>query len=435
MSLPSLIEIVPLTQPVRADITVPGSKSITNRALLLAALGSGETTLRGALWSDDVEVMVGALRTLGFDVDVEPDPAEAGNCSIRVTGRGGEIPNAGTEAEPLSIYVGNAGTAARFLMAFVALGRGVYRLHGVDRMHSRPQRALIDALRELGYRVEDEGRGCLPATIYGEGPKQADCSVSIEESSQFASALLLSSRVGGWNINVLGEDAEESAYVAMTLKLLRVFPQDGGEFQVEPDCSSASYFLAAGALLPGFKLQVANWPESDWQIDGRFSEFARRFVVEMGNEGVEAYPAVSRIHDLGDAIMTAIAVAPLLPKPSRFEDLARLRLQESERVYALRTGLEACGAKVVEYGDTLEVFPSKLHGAEIETYDDHRLAMCFSVLGLRVHGMRIKDPSCVAKTFPNFYAKLTAPAPDGLGVTVLDVATGQPLHGDQLLAE
>jgi 3-phosphoshikimate 1-carboxyvinyltransferase len=316
-------------------------------------------------------------------------------------------------------------------MAFVALGRGVYRLHGVDRMHKRPQRALIDALRELGYRVDDEGRGSLPVTIHGEGPKQGSCSVSIEESSQFASALLLSSRAGGWNVNVVGEDAEESAYVAMTIKLLRVFPDDGGEFQIEPDCSSASYFLAAGALLPRLNLEVANWPESDWQIDGRFSEFARRFQ----DEGAEAYPAVSRIHDLGDAIMTAIAISPLLPKPSRFDDLARLRLQESERVYALRSGLEACGAKVIEQGDTLEVFPSKLHGALIETYDDHRLAMCFSVLGLVVPGIRIKNPSCVAKTFPNFYAKLAAPSPDGLGVTVVDAASGRALQGEELLAE
>jgi 3-phosphoshikimate 1-carboxyvinyltransferase len=217
----------------------------------------------------------------------------------------------------------------------------------------------------------------------------------------------------------------------MTLKLLRVFPEDGGEFQIEPDCSSASYFVAAEALLPRLDLQVANWPESDWQIDGRFTEFARRFQ----DEGAESFAPVSRIHDLGDAIMTAIAIAPLLPKPSRFEDLGRLRLQESERVYALRTGLEACGAKVIEDGDALEVFPSSLHGAEVETYDDHRLAMCFSVLGLRVPGIRIKDPSCVAKTFPNFYAKLAAPAPDGLGVAVLDVATGRPLEGAELLAE
>lgn len=244
MALPELIEIVPPEPKGPVLVTIPGSKSITNRALVLAALSKGETVLRGALWSDDTEVMVEALRTLGFDVGVEPDPAEAANCTITVQGRGGEIPVAGAEAAPLPIFVGNAGTAARFLMAMLALGNGVYRMHGVDRMHQRPQRALIDGLRQLGYRVEDEGRGCLPVTIFGEGPKQASCSVSIDESSQFASALLLSSRVGGWHIEVTGEDAEESSYVAMTAKLLRVFPEDGGEYQVEPDCSSASYFLA-----------------------------------------------------------------------------------------------------------------------------------------------------------------------------------------------
>ena len=431
MALPDLIEIVPpkVTAPVL--VTIPGSKSITNRALILAALSRGETTLRGALWSDDTEVMVEALRVLGFEVAVEPDSAAAANCTIRVAGRGGEIPNAGSEEEPLSIFVRNAGTGARFLMALVALGRGVYRLHGVERMHSRPQRALIDALRQLGYRVEDEERGCLPVKVYGEGPKQGQCSVSIDESSQFASALVLASRTGRWNIDVTGEDAEESAYVAMTSKLLRVFPENGGEFQVEPDCSSASYFIAAGAILPGLKLQVANWPESDWQIDGRFIEFAQRF----SDEGAEAFEPVSRSRDLGDAIMTAIVIAPLLSRPSRFEDLGRLRVQESERVYALRAGLEACGAKVVEQGDTLEVFPSVLHGADIETYDDHRLAMCFSTLGLRVPGMRIRNPSCVGKTFPNFYAKLAELPPDGLGVTILDAETGAALQGDELLAE
>lgn len=427
--LPDVIEIVPPTPRGPVLITIPGSKSITNRALILAALSSGRTTLRGALWSDDTEVMTEALRTLGFEVGVEPDPDEAGNCTISVTGRGGEIPNAGTESEPLPVFVGNAGTAARFLMAMLALGRGVYRLHGVERMHQRPQRALIDALRQLGYRVEDEGRGCLPVTLYGGGPKQASCTVGIEESSQFASALLLSSRIGKWNIEVTGEDAEESSYVAMTSKLLRVFPFDGGEYQVEPDCSSASYFLAAGALLPKSQLKIAAWPESDWQIDGRFTEFLPRFT----DEGADAYAALSRAHDLGDAIMTAITVAPLLPKPSRFTELGRLRVQESERVHALRSGLERCGATIIEDGDTLEVRPSRLHGAEIETFDDHRVAMCFSTLALVVPGMRILNPSCVAKTFPNFYAKLAAPPPDGLGVTILDGA-GNVLSGDQLLA-
>ncbi|HLF78350.1 MAG TPA: 3-phosphoshikimate 1-carboxyvinyltransferase [Dehalococcoidia bacterium] len=430
MPLPDVIEIVPPVRPAPVLVTIPGSKSITNRALILAALADGKTRLRGALWSEDTEIMVEALRTLGFELHVDPDPAEAGNCTIEVTGLGGHIPNAGSPDHPLEIYVGNAGTAARFLMAMLCLGNGVYRVHGTPRMHERPQAPLFDSLGQLGYRISVTNGG-LPATLHGEGGSlKGSCTVSIEESSQFASALLLSSRVGGWHVTVTGHDAEESAYVAMTSKLMEVFPPHGGEYQIEPDCSSASYFLAAGALLQETRLAVAAWPESDWQIDGRFIEYLRRF---KDGEGA-AYPAVSRLTDLGDAIMTAIVLAPLLPRPSTFVDLGRLRVQESERVQALRQELTKCGARVVESGDTLEVFPSELHGAEIETYDDHRVAMCFATLGLKVPGMRIKDPGCVRKTFPNFYAKLAEPAPTGLGAIVLDARTRRRLSGDDLLA-
>src|SRR6266540_5458039 len=244
MALPDVIEILPPAPAAPVLVTIPGSKSITNRALVLAALGHGTTTLRGALWSEDTQIMVNALRVLGFELDVEPDAAEAGNCTITVTGRGGHIPNAGSTSHPLEIFVGNAGTAARFLMAMLCLGNGVYRVSGEPRMHERPQAPLFDALRQIGYRVSSEN-GRLPATLHGEsGSIGGVCRVSIEESSQFASALLLSSLAGGWQVMVTGYDAEESAYVAMTTKLMQVFPRDGGEYQIEPDCSSASYFLA-----------------------------------------------------------------------------------------------------------------------------------------------------------------------------------------------
>src|SRR5712671_3699389 len=182
MPLPELIEIVPLDQPVCAEITVPGSKSITNRALILAALADGETTLQGALWSEDTQVMVEALKKLGFEVKVESDPDEFCNRTITVKGHAGKIPNGGTADRPLEIFVGNAGTAARFLSAFVCLGHGVYRLDGVPRMRERPQAALFDALRELGYRIESANNK-LPAVIYGIGPRARKCRVSIEESS------------------------------------------------------------------------------------------------------------------------------------------------------------------------------------------------------------------------------------------------------------
>src|SRR5438309_342475 len=188
MALPDLIEIVPLAQPVRAEITVPGSKSITNRALILAALADGEVPLTGALWSEDTQIMVECLQKLGFEIRVENDPEEFCNRTITVKGLGGKIPKGGTTEKPLELFVGNAGTAARFLSAFVCLGDGVYRLSGIPRMNERPKAALFQALRELGYRVESEKRNeKLPVVICGKakgGKRKAEtsCTVDISES-------------------------------------------------------------------------------------------------------------------------------------------------------------------------------------------------------------------------------------------------------------
>jgi 3-phosphoshikimate 1-carboxyvinyltransferase len=473
MSLPDLIEIVPLEKPVRAEITVPGSKSITNRALILAALADGEVTLEGALWSEDTQIMVECLQDLGFMVDVRQDPNEACNRTITVYGKGGSVPPGGTEAQPLELFVGNAGTAARFLSAFVCLGKGVYRLHGVDRMHERPQAALFKALRELGYKIEaEQGNDKLPARFWAGSRRgnEADVrlvtsagSVSIKESSQFASALLLCAKAGGWQIKVVDENAEESPYVAMTSKMIEAFPHRGGKVQIEPDASSGSYFWAAawvldhferqaarsavaesmdeqsrkiGLVIPAFPksdVKVVRWPESRWQIDADFPDFisgvahGRREFVAMPTE-------MSREHDLGDSIMTAIVLSPLMSYSVRFVDLGRLRVQECERVVALRAELTKCGANIVEERDTLTVYASQLHGAEIETYNDHRMAMCFAILGLKVPGIKIKNPACVKKTVPNFFQKLAAPPPDGLGATIRDAA-GKTLSMDDLFAD
>ena len=362
---------------------------------------------------------------------MSPTPTEKG-LYVSYARQGGRIPNAGASDQPLDLFVGNAGTVARFLLPLLALGGGAYRMSGTPRMNQRPQAALFDALRQLGYRLETQG-GHLPAVIRSDGPAAGSCEVSIGESSQFASALLLSSKVGGWRVRVVGEDPEESPYVAMTLRLIEAFPEGGGEFQIEPDCSSASYFLGAGAVLPATRLEVAAWPDSGWQVDAHFEAFANTLATNR-RDGSEGITELSRITE-GDSIMTAIAVAPLLSYPTRFTDLGRLRVQESERVVALRTELTKCGARVVEDGDTLEVYPSQLHGAEINTYDDHRIAMCFATLGLAVPGIRLRDPGCVRKTFPNFFAKLAAPAPAGLGATIVDVATGQALSGSDLLSD
>ena len=398
MPEPALIEIVPPTLPPGQPFTVPGSKSITNRALILAALARHRVVLEGALWSEDTQVMVDALRQLGIDIAIQPDPAEMCNRVIAVDGREGAIGPGGSEACPKELFVGNAGTAARFLAPLVCLGQGVYRLSGVPRMHQRPQADLFKSLRELGYRV-DSPNDKLPALIHGTGPRISRCSVNLTESSQFASALLLSAGIGRWEILIQGDNEEESPYVTMTEKLLKVFPFEGGQFQVEPDASSGSYFWGAGG-------SVAQWPQSGWQIDSEFPRF------------LPLPPRLSRRSDLGDSIMTAIVLAPLSDHPVLFTDLGRLRVQECERVLALRTELGKCGARVEELGDSLTVFPSVLHGAEIETYDDHRIAMCFAMLGLSVGGMRIRNPACVKKTFPNFFAKLAAPAPLGWAAPV-----------------
>src|SRR5437899_8985590 len=217
MPLPDLSEIVPLDKPVRAEITVPGSKSITNRALILAALADGETTLQGALWSEDTQIMVEALCRLGFEVKVEPDPEEFCNRTITVKGLGGKIPNTGTAEKPLEIFVSNAGTAARFLATLVCLGQGAYRLQGVPRMHERPQAPLFGALRDLGYRI-DSPNDRLPAVIHGAGPRAGRCRVSIEKSSQFASGLLLSAKLGSCGVEVAGDGEEERPDVGSLCK-------------------------------------------------------------------------------------------------------------------------------------------------------------------------------------------------------------------------
>ncbi len=438
MSLPGLIEIVPPQGGCEARVRVPGSKSITNRALMLAALARGPVTLLGALWSEDTQVMSEALKVLGFQVRVEDDPGETCNRIIHVHGCGGGIPNGGTTANPLELKVGNAGTAARFLSALVCLGQGAYRLVGVPRMHERPQGGLFGALRQLGYEVKaDQGGECLPVMILGKGLNGAHgavCRVDIRQSSQFASALLMAGKAGGWKVTVQGEDAEESPYVAMTTRMMKVFPWDGGVFEVEPDASSGSYFWGARWLLnrgsSGGGITVEGWPVSGWQMDAAFPQVGLR----LENGHFEGMPRqLSRVKDLGDSIMTAIVLAPYNREEVVFQDLGRLRLQECERVKALKTELSRCGARVEEVGDTLKVRPAKageLHGAEVETYGDHRMAMCFALFGLGTPGIRIRNPACVNKTFPNFFQKLAAPAPGGLGVGLLDEKGQQPEFKD-----
>ncbi|MCX8107388.1 MAG: hypothetical protein N3G20_01140, partial [Verrucomicrobiae bacterium] len=274
--------------------------------------------------------------------------------------------------------------------------------------------------------------------------------------------------VAKWTVEITGTEApEETGYIEMTRRIIDSFPHNGGEFVVEPDASSGAYFLGAGWLLSTthatqqarseatdltmlpkentLPVRVKNWPDTTWQIDARFPVY------------LPLPRTISRTADLGDAIMMAIVLAadrdsgqewksdPAHPgfyvsfeglrRPATFTHLGRLRLQECDRVSALRTELQRCGACVVERADTLEVIPAELHGAEIETYNDHRMAMCFSILGLKVPGIRIKNPACVKKTFPDFFLKLALPEPLGLDATIVDARTGRKLDRAELIAD
>jgi 3-phosphoshikimate 1-carboxyvinyltransferase len=372
--LPHVLEIQPLTKPPDCTITVPGSKSITNRALILAALSDGPCVLRGALWADDTQVMVDSLQKLGFDVTVEPDPAEESNRTIQVVGRGGEIP-----AKKAELYVGNAGTAARFLTALVTLGHGEYRISGDPRMHERPMGELFRALGIAGEH--------LPVTIRAAGrarPPGAPLRVRGEPSSQFASALMLA----GYEV-----DTEPHPYVEMTRRMMAEFTPD---YAVEPDLSSASYFVAAGWITGG-AVKVAGWPKDSLQVDGRFPEF------------LPPPATVSRQSELGDSVMTLAICALFGNQPMKLTGAARMRQQECDRLHAMVTELRRVGARAEEHADGFTVWPAtaeQLRGADIETYNDHRMAMCFAVLGLKLPGIRVKNPSCVNKTFPNFFDKL-----------------------------
>jgi 3-phosphoshikimate 1-carboxyvinyltransferase len=373
--MPDILEIYPLDRPPDCTLSVPGSKSITNRALILAALAPGKCTLRGALWADDTQVMVDALGKLGFEIHVRPDPHEECNRTIEVTGHGGKIPAAAAE-----LYVGNAGTAARFLTALVCLGQGDYRIVGDPRMHERPMGDLFAALGIEGTR--------LPATIRARGLRPGRITVSAKDSSQFASALLLT----GHDVH-LAEAEEPHGYIEMTRRMMREFSPD---FTIEPDMSSASYFVAA-QFVTGGSVRISGWPASALQIDASMPRY------------LPPPSRVSRLSDLGDSVM-ALAVAALFGlQPMTLVHAERMREQECDRITAMVTEFRRVGATVQEHQDGFTIWPARpgqLHGADIQTYSDHRMAMSFAVLGLKLPGLRIANPACVSKTFPNFFAKL-----------------------------
>ncbi len=406
-SYPPTLPILPFTKPVRGSVTLPGSKSITNRALILAALGQGTTTLHGALFSRDTRIMVAALQALGFVV-----VADEKALTITVAGRGGEIP-----VREAKIDVGNAGTAARFLTAFVCLRRdGIYHFDGDEAMRRRPIGALLEALESQGAKASS---GSFPLTLKTAGLRGGEVELDASESSQMLSALLMVAPRAKSPLTVkLKGEAGSKPFVAMTEAMLRQFATQPADYPIEGDASAASYFLALPLVVTG-ALILPNYAGT-LQGDLAFAEVmgAAGLYWEPTPVGVSFLSAdeeertgvTQNFREFSDTFLTLAAIAPLLEGPTKISGIAHTRKQETDRVAGMAAELRKLGQHVIETEDSLEIHPRALKaGVEIETYHDHRFAMSFAILGchdLLKNGqpwLTIKDPGCCAKTFPAFF--------------------------------
>jgi 3-phosphoshikimate 1-carboxyvinyltransferase len=438
LPLPDILAVRPFTRPARGGVALPGSKSLTNRALLLSALCDGPVTLAGALFSEDTRIMAEALRRLGFAV--EEDEASR---RIRVEGRGGRIPAA--EAE---LFTGLAGTAARFLTALCASAKGgVYRIDGVAQMRRRPMRGLLEALRALGADIRCTGEeGFLPLEIRASGLRGGPVAIDASESSQMLSALLMAAPLAERAVVATPVGGLRMPFVRMSLRQMAQFGVAGasgdeasgsitvgpagyrspGGYAVEPDATAASYF-AALALVAGGSLRLDGLARADRSLQGdvRFLDVLAKCgaVVQDDDDGISvSFAPFGRrrgvSHDFSefsDTFLTLAAIAPLLEGPTKILGISHTRRQETDRVAGMATELRRLGQEVVETEDSLEIHPRPLRkGVTVETHGDHRFAMSFAILGCRdVRGdgtpwMSIGDPACSAKTFPGFFGLLDA---------------------------
>ncbi len=426
-----VLELAPVER-VGGSVRLPGSKSISNRTLLLAALAEGDTRIEELLDSDDTRVMLAALEALG--VRLEHD---AGGRSARVQGASGCFP-----VKRAQLHLGNAGTAFRPLSAVLALCGGEYRLAGVPRMHERPIRDLVDALRQAGAGIDYEANEGFPPLVIRPGEIRVPASVQVrgDVSSQFLTALLMAFPLaaGRARIEVLGELVSKP-YVEITLNLMQRFGievrREGwrafeiapgsryrtpGRIFVEGDASSASYFLAAGAVggcSGGDPVRVEGIGRASIQGDIRFVEVLERMgaQVVMGDNWIEAgapgrtgptrLKAIDAdLNHIPDAAMTVAILALFADGTSVLRNIASWRVKETDRIAAMAAELAKVGAQVEAGADYLRISPpGRLVPATIGTYDDHRMAMCFSLVSLAGVPVRIENPACVAKTFPDYF--------------------------------
>lgn len=399
---------------------MPGSKSITNRALLLAALADGGSLLEGALASDDTEIFSRGLAQLGITVS-----HDAVRESFAVTGTGGRIP-----AHEAELFVGNAGTAARFLTTYVALARGTYRFDGVPAMRVRPIGDLLDVLRAQGARVDctcEENR--FPFELHANGLPGGAITIDAHASSQQLSALLLVAPYArdGMTLAVTGDLVSEP-YVEMTCKMMaqwgvkvdRRTSRDyviasGGRYAarrytIEPDASSASYFFAAAAASGG-RVSVANLTLRSLQGDVEFVRVLERMGAAVEErDGALIVTGPKQLHGIdvnmnaiSDTAPTLAAIAAFASSPVRIRGVEHMRWKETDRIAAMTTELRKMGAHVEEATDGLTIVPGPLRHARVATYDDHRMAMSLAIAGLLGDGVEIENPICTSKTFATFW--------------------------------
>jgi len=433
--LPDILAVKPFTMPARGGAAIPGSKSLTNRALVLSALCDGPVALAGALFSEDTAVMAEALRRLGFGVELD-EPSRR----IRVEGRGGAVP-----AEQAELFVGLAGTAARFLTALCASSRrGTYTIDGVPQMRKRPMGGLIDALRALGADIRCLGHeGFLPLEIHARGLRGGPVPIDARESTQMLSALLMVAPLAERSVVATPVGGVRRPFVRMTIRQMAQFGVKGdpagqgdsievpqgayrspGEYVVEPDATSASYFAALPLVVGGsVTLDALRGASESLQGDVRFLDVLAQCgaVVAAERDGITvSFAPFGRrrgisydFSEFSDTFLTLAAIAPLLDGPTRITGIAHTRKQETDRVAAMATELRRLGQGITETEDSLEIRPAPFRkGVTVETHGDHRFAMSFAVLGCRdqrgdgTPWLAIANPAVCAKTFPGFFTLL-----------------------------
>ncbi|NQV26488.1 MAG: 3-phosphoshikimate 1-carboxyvinyltransferase [Rhodopirellula sp.] len=413
--------VKPVTEPVRGAIRPPGSKSLTNRALITAALASGTTQLTGVLASDDTRVMVESLNRLGIPVthDVE-------NCTMEVIGCSGRPP--ATKAE---LWLENSGTSIRFLTAFCALGNGEYRLDGNDRMRERPISHLVESLTKVGVEIECElGSGCPPVRIKAQGLSGGQTTMAGNISSQYLSALLMAAPCASRpvDIDVTGE-LVSLPYIDMTMGVMAQFgatvscsepnrfsisPQQykATNYAIEPDASAASYFFAAAAITGG-EVTVEGLSSYALQGDVNFVDALEQMgcTVEYRDDSITVRGGSLTgvdidMNAISDTAQTLAVVALFADGPTRIRNVGHMRHKETDRVAAVVNEIHRMGVAAEEHEDGLTITPGTIQPATIQTYDDHRMAMSFALAGLRTEGIRIANPACTGKTYPHFFSDL-----------------------------